>query len=89
MAAVLPEIVDQYSDAGDRLSVLFIRRRHGNTLIRTMRRAYGPQFGDGCESDDRLSDVLHRLDEISLSAIVRDQEINNLADKIARARIVE
>lgn len=88
MAAVQPGVA-MYSDPSNHLSVLFIRRRHGNTLIRTMRRAYGPQFGTGCESDDRLSDVLDKLDDISLSAILRDQSFDRLADKIARAKIVE
>jgi hypothetical protein len=51
-----------------------ISRKHGNTLIRTLRRTYGPGFAAGCKDDEKLSDLLHRLDEISLSHLVRDHE---------------
>ena len=55
-----------------------ISRKHGNTLIRTLRRTYGPGFAAGCKDDDKLTDVLHKLDEPSLSHLIRDHEAGYL-----------
>jgi hypothetical protein len=55
-----------------------ISRKHGNTLIRTLRKTYGQGFATGCADDEKLSDVLHKLDEPSLSHLVRDHEIGKL-----------
>lgn len=49
-----------------------ISRKHGNALIRTLRKSYGPRFGDVCRGDEKLSDVLHKMDEPSLSKLVHD-----------------
>ena len=38
-----------------------ISRKHGNTLVGTLRRTHGPDFAGGFKDTDRLSDVLHRL----------------------------
>jgi hypothetical protein len=51
-----------------------IGRKHGNTLMRTLRKTYGAQFGAGCRNDERLSDVLHRMDEPSLSTLLSDHQ---------------
>ena len=53
-------------------------RKHGNTLIGTLRKHYGRDFAYGCADSDKLSDVLHKLDEPSLSKLVRDEEAGNL-----------
>jgi hypothetical protein len=50
-----------------------ISRKHGNTLIRTLRETYGPGFAPGCDPNAKLSDCLHQLDEQSLSQLVHDQ----------------
>jgi hypothetical protein len=55
-----------------------ISRKHGNTLIRTLRRTYGPSFGKDCADEDKLSDVLHKLDEPSLSHLIRDHDAGYL-----------
>jgi hypothetical protein len=55
-----------------------ISRKHGNTLIRTLRKTYGPGFAKGCADDEKLSDVLHKLDEPSLSHLVRDHDAAKL-----------
>jgi hypothetical protein len=34
-----------------------IGRKHGNTLICTLRKHYGRNFALGCDDDDKLSDV--------------------------------
>jgi hypothetical protein len=53
-------------------------RKHGNTLIRTLRMHYGRNFALGCDDDDKLSDVLHKVDEPSLGKLVRDHEDGKL-----------
>ncbi len=51
-----------------------ICRKHGDTLIRTLRRTYGPGFAMGFTDDEKLSHVLQKLDEMSLSHLIRDYE---------------
>ena len=55
-----------------------ISRKHGDTLIRTLRRTYGPGFAAGCTDDAKLSDVLSKLDETSLGHLFRDHEAGYL-----------
>ena len=55
-----------------------ISRKHGNTLIRTLRKTYGEGFASGCADDAKLSDVLTKLDETSLSHLIRDHEAGQL-----------
>ena len=38
-----------------------ISRKHGNTLIRTLRKTYGSDFAKGCADDEKLSDILERI----------------------------
>jgi hypothetical protein len=49
-----------------------ISRKHGNTLIRTLRETYGPSFAPNCDPNAKLSDCLDQIDEPSLSKLVRD-----------------
>ena len=60
-----------------------ISKKHGNTLIRTLRRHYGAAFAPGFGDAQTLSDVLATLDAQSLSQIVRDHEKGTLAGHIA------
>ncbi len=62
-----------------------ISRKHGNTLIGTLRRIYGPRFADGASDRDRLEDVLEKMDDKSLSQLVRDHEADRLDGKIKAA----
>ncbi len=55
-----------------------INRKHGNTLIRTLRKTYGRNFAKACADDEKLSDVLAKLDDRSLSKLVRDYEAGML-----------
>ena len=55
-----------------------VSRKHGNTLIRTLRTTYGPSFAKGCADDEKLSDVLHKLDEPSLTRLIHDHDAGNL-----------
>ena len=51
-----------------------IGRKHGNTLIRRLRISYGRGFAKGCADYETLSEVLGKLDEPSLSKLVRDHK---------------
>ena len=60
-----------------------ISRKHGNTLIGTLRKHYGAGFAAGFKDSDKLSDVLAKMDEPSLSRLVRDHEARTLSGHIA------
>ena len=63
-----PRAVDaRYRDKGGEIS-----RKYGDALIGRLRMGYGSGFAKGCGDDDKLSDVLVKLDERSLSKLVRD-----------------
>jgi hypothetical protein len=62
-----------------------ISHKHGNTLIRTLRKVYGQSFAAGYPETEKLSDVLFQLNETSLSQIRRDHETGHLEHKIANA----
>jgi hypothetical protein len=64
-----------------------ISRKHGNTLIRTLRKTYGQSFAGGCGNKKKLGDVLHKLDEPSLTRLIHDHEAGNL-ETICRERLV-
>jgi hypothetical protein len=51
-----------------------ISRKYGNTPIGTLRITYGSAFARGCANHEKLSDVLAKLDERSLSKLVRDYQ---------------
>jgi hypothetical protein len=55
-----------------------IGQKHGNTIIRTLRETYGPGFAPGCADHAKLSNVLSKMDEISLSHLIRDHEAGYL-----------
>lgn len=59
-----------------------ISRKHGNTLVRTLRKIYGGGFGQGAADTTKLSDVLQSLDEPSLSQLVKDHNAGTLDGKI-------
>ena len=62
-----------------------ISHKHGNTLIRTLRKIYGQGFAAGYPETEKLSDVLLQLNETSLSQLRRDHETGHLEHKIAKA----
>ena len=49
-----------------------VAKKHGDTLIGTLRETHGPGFAHGADGDAKLNDVLHKLDERSLRKLVRD-----------------
>ena len=58
-----------YRDKGGEIS-----RKHGNTLVGRLRTSYGSGFAQGFANDDKLSDVIAKLDERSLYKLVRDHK---------------
>lgn len=72
-----------------------IIKKHGNTLVSTLRKIYGQRFLQGFAKDrDKLSTVLAKADEPSLhqlrgdmSKLYADHEAGSLAEKIKAAQI--
>jgi hypothetical protein len=62
-----------------------ISGKHGNTLIRTLRKVYGQSFAAGYSETEKLDEVLLMLNETSLSQLRRDHETGHLEHKIANA----
>jgi hypothetical protein len=56
-----------------------ISRKHGNTLVRTLRKVYGAHFAQDFPETAKLSEVMDRLDESSLSALHRDHDADLLS----------
>jgi hypothetical protein len=70
-----PEAESRHRDKNGEIS-----KKHGNTLMSTLRKSYGADFAKGCADNERLSDVLHKLDEPSLSKLIRDHSSGRLSD---------
>jgi hypothetical protein len=62
-----------------------ISHKHGNTLIRTLRKIYGQSFAAGYPETEKLSEILLQLNETSLSQLRRDHQTGHLEHKIAKA----
>jgi hypothetical protein len=65
-----------------------IGRKHGNTLIGRLRFSYGGGFAKGCTDDEKLSDVLVKLDERSLFKLVRDYKTGMLPIRLRTPWII-
>jgi hypothetical protein len=48
-----------------------IRQKRGDTLVRTLRKTYGPDFAPGVRGDMRLDTLRERMGGESLSKIVK------------------
>jgi hypothetical protein len=62
-----------------------ISKKHGNTLVQTLRKIYGNTFAAGQPETAKLSDVLQSLNDTSLGQLIHDQKNGNLEKKIKRA----
>jgi hypothetical protein len=60
-----------------------ITQKHGDTLIRTLRKTYGVNFAKDCADEEKVSDVLAKLDKTSLNRLVRDYESGMLPIRLA------
>lgn len=49
-----------------------IRQKRGDTLVRTLRKTYGPDFAPGVRGDTRLETLRGRAGGESLSQLVKD-----------------
>ena len=49
-----------------------IRQKRGDTLVKTLRKTYGPDFAQGMRSDARLDTLRKRSGGESLSKILKD-----------------
>jgi hypothetical protein len=49
-----------------------IARRHGDMLVSTFRQTYGAGFAPGRSGDEKLKDLLHELNETSLTHLIHD-----------------
>lgn len=62
-----------------------IGHKHGNTLLGTLRKIYGKTFAAGYADNAKLSEVLLKLNETSLSQLRRDHDTGHLDKKITKA----
>lgn len=59
-------------DNGGREKNRELTKKHGKTLISALRKAYGRSFAPGMPDNEKLIDVIHQLDERSLSKLARN-----------------
>ena len=62
-----------------------ISKKHGNALVRTLRKIYGSTFAAGQAETAKLSEVLTSLNETSLGQLVHDHKNGHLEKKIGGA----
>ncbi len=63
----------------EKLLTLTIRRKHGKTLISTLRKTYGCNFLPHCGDGEELRNVFHKMDTASLTELIRDHKAGKLA----------
>ncbi len=61
-----------------------ISKKHGNTQLGTLRKIYGKGFAAGYPDTAKLSEVLHQMNETSLSQLRRDHDTGHLEHKISQ-----
>jgi hypothetical protein len=62
-----------------------ISKKHGSTLVATLRKIYGSTFAAGQPDTAKLSDVLVNLNETSLSQLIHDHHNGKLEKKVRKA----
>jgi hypothetical protein len=62
-----------------------ISKKHGNTLVRTLRKIYGTTFAAGQPESAKLSDVLQQLNDTSLGQLIHDHKNGHLEKRIKGA----
>jgi hypothetical protein len=62
-----------------------ISKKHGNTLVRTLRKIYGTTFAAGQPETAKLSDVLAQLNDTSLGQLIHDHKNGHLEKRIKGA----
>ncbi len=61
-----------------KLLTLTISREHGKTLIGTLRKTYGCNFAPHCADNEKLGNVVHKMDAASLTDLIRDHKAGKL-----------
>ena len=56
-----------------------------NTMVSTLRKIYGPSFATGEADAAKLSDVLEKLHDTSLTQLVKDHGDGKLENKVRQA----
>ena len=75
-----PGLDDRHRDKDGEIS-----RKHGNTLVRTLRKIYGQSFASGFAETDKLSDVLQREPaHTSLTQLRKDHVAGTLQAKVSQ-----
>jgi hypothetical protein len=64
-----------------------ISRKHGNTLVGTLRKIYGSTFAAGETDSAKLETVLAKLHETSLTQLVEDHAAGSLDGKVRQAAL--
>jgi len=82
--ATVKEISSRFLDHRHRDKNGEISRKHGNTLIGTLRNHYGAGFAPGFEDTDTLAHVLATLDQPSLTRLIKDLNAGALAGDVAK-----
>lgn len=59
----------------------------GNTLVSTLRKIYGETFAAGESESAKLSEVLDKLHEASLTQLVHDHRSGRRDDKVRKAAL--
>ena len=59
----------------------------GTPWVSTLRRIYGPSFAAGESESAKLSDVLAKLHETSLTQLIQDHESGGLDEKVRKAAL--
>lgn len=72
-------IEDRHRDKNGQIS-----KKHGDTLVSTLRKIYGQSFAAGHPETAKLSEILQKLNETSLSQLHRDHDTMHLEKKIAQ-----
>jgi hypothetical protein len=62
-----------------------ISHKHESTLPRTLRKLYGQSFKSGYPETEKLSELLLKLNEWSLTQLRRDHETGHFEHKTASA----
>jgi hypothetical protein len=75
-------IDDRHRDKNEDIS-----RKHGNTLVGTLRKIYGAAFAAGEPDTANLQDVLAKLHETSLTQLLEDHAAGNLDGKVRQAAL--
>jgi hypothetical protein len=63
-----------------------ISKKHGNTLVGTLRKIYGTTFAAGQPETAKLSDVLPQLNDTSLGQLIHDHKNGHLEKRIRGAQ---